>query len=335
VLKSPHSPFDAVLLIAFGGPNAPAEVRPFLETVTRGRPMSLARMEQVIHQYELVGGISPLSAIVHRQAEALCRCLHKQGLDLPVFAGMRHWHPFLADTFKRMAESGIRRAIGVIMATHHCQASCGHYKQEVLRARRSLVEQGLHDIEICYVDGWHDDPRFIKVITDKIRKAMDSLTPHAGQVRLVFTAHSIPVSMARSSRYVEEIQTTAGLVAEQLGHSDWSLVYQSRSGRPEDPWLEPDIGDYIRTERTRGLNAAVLVPIGFLADHIEVIYDLDHKAAAVAQETGLIMGRAETVNDHPLFIEMLADLTSRVYRRYLRFPPLPICGPDLLSGGFR
>jgi ferrochelatase len=316
--------FDAVLIISFGGPQGRDEIRPFLANVLRGRRVAPERVEQVAHHYELFDGVSPITAITLRQAEGLRARLAAAGRALPVYVGMRNWHPFLADTFREMYAAGIRRVIGFIAAAQHSYSSCQQYRENVAAARAELRAVGA-DIDVTYVDSWFDHPLFIAANAAHVRAARARL-PDAAQAgaRLVCTAHSIPLPMADRSRYREQLLETARLVAQEAGMSDWGLVFQSRSGRPEDPWLEPDVCEYLRTERTRGLTAAVLCPIGFVCDHIEVLYDLDREAAAVCREAGLPMTRAEAVNDDPLFIDMMADMVLRTTRRYEKGRPLTL-----------
>lgn len=318
-------PFDAVLIVSFGGPNGPDDVRPFLANVLRGRRVPPQRIEEVAHNYELFGGVSPLTEITRRQARGLEERLRRAKLDLPVYVGMRNWHPYLADTLAEMAAAGVRRAIGFIAAAHHSYSSCGQYKENVRDARRELMARGGPDIAITYVDSWFEHERFIEAVARHVEEALARLEPGLREAaRIVFTAHSLPLEMAERCRYREQLETSARRVMRRLGRDDWTLVFQSRSGRPQDPWLEPDICDYLRAEKPRGLGAAVIVPIGFVCDHIEVLYDLDTMAASVCRELALPMVRAETVNDDPLFLDMMADVVMRTYRRFERYPPLPV-----------
>ena len=307
--------FDSVLIVAFGGPNGPGDVRPFLERVLSGRRVAPDRMEEVARHYELFGGVSPISRLTLRQAGGLRHRLAKAGYPLPVFVGMRNWHPFLTDTLKDMHETGARHAVGFIAAAHHSYSSCEQYRENVAAARTALRDELGGDIDVTFVDSWFDHPLFIEANATHVRQAMARLPVGQEQARLVFTAHSIPESMAEASRYREQLLTSSGLVAERAGVADWALVYQSRSGRPEDPWLEPDICRYLQTEREQGLSAVILCPIGFICDHVEVLYDLDHEAAAVCRELDMPMVRAEAVNDDPLFLEMMADVVMRTIRR--------------------
>lgn len=322
--------FDAVLIVAFGGPQGPADVRPFLANVLRGRRVAPERVEEVAHHYELFGGVSPLTELTMRQAELLRMRLRERGAALPVYVGMRNWHPFLTDTLAEMSRAGVRRAVGFIAAAQRSYSSCTQYRENVDAARAALRQAGLPDVDIVYVGDWHTHPGFIEANADHVRDALDRLPAAVrDRARVVFTAHSIPVAMAERFPYRQQLQETARAVAGTLrpgGARDHALVFQSRSGRPEDPWLGPDVCDYLREEAGRGLPAAVLSPIGFLCDHIEVLYDLDEEAAAVCREAGLPMARAKSVNDHPRFADTMADVVLDTVARYASGRPLSIVG---------
>lgn len=316
-------PFDSVLVVSFGGPQGPDDVRPFLANVLRGRRVSPGRVEEVAHHYELFGGVSPLTAITERQAEGLRVRLAAAGHPLRVYVGMRNWRPYLSDTLRRMYADGCRSAIGFVSAAQHSYSSCQQYKENVVAARSDLRQVG-HDVRVTYTGSWFSHPGFIGANVSHVRHALATLPePVREGARLVFTAHSVPTAMAERSRYREQLRESARLVAEGARRADWALVYQSRSGRPEDPWLEPDVCDYLRREYDAGLRAAVLCPIGFVCDHIEVLYDLDREAAGVCAEIGLPMARAEAANDDPLFLDMMADVVLRTLARYEHGRPLP------------
>lgn len=321
-------PFDAVLLIGFGGPQGRGDIRPFLRNVLRGRRIPDARFEAVVRHYERFDGVSPLTGITMRQAAGLRRRLGSDGPPTPVYVGMRNWRPLLEDTLAEMARAGVRRAFGLPLAAHHSYSSCGQYKQNVVTARRWLRAEHRCDVEVTYAAGWHDHPGFVQASARRVEQALRRIDAGLrGDARIVFTAHSIPKSMADESRYEAELRETADLISRALDRPDWALAYQSRSGRPGDPWLEPDVCDYLRSERARGLRAAVLCPIGFVADHVEVLYDLDYEAGATCAEIGLPMQRAAAVNDDPLFLDMLADVVRDATRRHRRGQPLPIAPP--------
>ena len=322
-------PFDAVLVVSFGGPQGPEDIRPFLANVLRGRRIPPERLEEVVGHYEHFGGVSPLTAITMQQADGLRARLAAAGLgDLPVYVGMRNWHPLLPDTLKQMADAGVKRAIGFICAAQRSYSSCTQYKQNVFDARAEVVQAGQHDVEVTFVEDWHTHVGFVETNARHVRTAIDAL-PEAvrAQARVVFTAHSIPESMTGAARYQQQLRESCEAVAASLGWTNWELVYQSRSGRPEDPWLGPDVCDYLRDEHAKGLAAAVLCPIGFVCDHIEVLYDLDEEAAHVCAELGLPMTRAEAVNDDPMFLDLIGDVVLKTWGRYSKGRPLPIAPP--------
>jgi protoporphyrin/coproporphyrin ferrochelatase len=316
--------FDAVLVVSFGGPQGLDDIRPFLANVLRGRRVAPARVEEVAHHYELFGGVSPITEITKRQAAGLETRLRDAGQPLPVYVGMRNWHPYLADTLREMHAAGVRRALGFIAAAQHSYSSCQQYRENVAAARAELRAHGA-DVDVTFAGSWFDHPGFIDANAAHVREARARLDPGLRDAaRLVCTAHSIPVTMAARSRYEAQLRESARLVAQSTDMRDWDLVYQSRSGRPEDPWLGPDVCDYLRTARADGLQAAVLCPIGFVCDHIEVLYDLDQEAASVCREIGLAMVRAEAANDDPRFLDMMADMVLRTIRRYDGGRPLPL-----------
>jgi ferrochelatase len=326
----PRQPFDAVLLIAFGGPHGPDDVRPFLANVLRGRRVTPERVEEVAHHYELFGGVSPLTALTRAQAAGLEQRLRAGGRALPVYIGMRNWHPFLADTIAEMSRAGVRRAVGVIAAAHRSYSSCTQYRENVRDARAAVRDAGLSDVEITYIGDWHEHPGFIDASADRVERALGELPDGLRRrASLVFTAHSIPASMAARYPYQHQYERSAALIADRVRAATGlplptATVYQSRSGRPEDPWLGPDICDFLREQRRLGLEAAVLCPVGFICDHVEVLYDLDTEAADVCREIGLTMVRAQTVNDHPAFLDMLANVVLETIERYTDARPLPV-----------
>jgi ferrochelatase len=309
--------FDAVLLISFGGPQGPADIRPFLENVLRGRRVTPERVEEVARRYELFGGVSPITRLTMAQATGLETRLAGTGHELPVYVGMRNWHPYLAETLAQMYRNGVRHAIGFITSAFHSYSSCQQYRENVQTARDHLRrEMPGADVDVTYVGSWFDHPWFIEAnaanVAAALAKLPAALSPAA---KIVFTAHSIPQPMAERSRYREQLLAASRAVAQKVGR-EWALVYQSRSGRPEDPWLGPDIGDFLRAERAAGGAAVVVSPIGFVCDHFEVIYDLDYEAAQIARGIGLEMVRAAAVNDDPLFLDMMADVVTRTIAQY-------------------
>ena len=315
--------FDSVLIISFGGPQGRGDIRPFLANVLRGRRVPPERVEEVAHHYELFDGVSPITELTRRQADGLRGRLIAAGRPLPVYVGMRNWHPLLPDTLKQMHADGRRRAVGFIAAAHHSYSSCQQYRENVAAAQEALRADGGH-IDVTFVESWFDHPLFVATNALHVRDALHKLPADVrGEARLIFTAHSIPKSMADASQYQHQLWVSCDAIAAQVGLK-WALVYQSRSGRPQDPWLEPDVCDYLRREHAQGLAAAVICPVGFVCDHIEVLYDLDRVAADVCASLGLPMARAEAVNDDPLFIDMMADVVLKTIGRYESGRPLPI-----------
>jgi len=286
-----------------------SEVWPFLDNVVRGRPVPRQRLEVVAHHYELIGGRSPLNELTFRQARALEAELRAGGSALPVYVGMRNWTPYLHETLQGMAADGVRQVVGVIMAAQQTDAGWGRYERDVAAAREQVGASAPH---VDYVDEWHAHPLFIEAMSDNVGRALAQVSAERrATAAMVFTAHSVPTAMAAASPYVEQIGEAARLVAERIGHAHWSIAYQSRSGSPREPWLEPDICAVVRQLARDGARDVVVVPIGFVCDHVEVLYDLDIEARQVVQEMGINFVRAATVNDHPTFIRMLADVVLR------------------------
>jgi len=303
---------DAVLLIAFGGPTRPEEIRPFLANVAQGRTIPAARLEEVVHHYELIGGRSPLNELTFRQARKLEAALAATGTPMPVYVGMRNWEPYIADTLARMAADGVRHAVGVILSPHASEASRDRYTERLDAARAGL---GAAAPEIRWVAPWYVHPLFVTAVADATVAALVTVPiGRRAEAALVFTAHSIPTAMAERSPYVAELTASARAVAERLRRPRWQVAYQSRSGSPRDPWLEPDVSDALRTLAAAGARDAVVIPVGFVCDHVEVLYDLDVEARATAAGLGLGFARASTVNDHPLFIRMLTDVVRDASR---------------------
>jgi ferrochelatase len=295
---------NGVLIIGFGGPTSSAEIRPFLDRVLKGRPVPPERYEEVVRHYERLGGRSPYNEITMGQAGALRELLYRQGVAVPVAVGFRNAPPYLDDALGELTQRGVRRALGFILAAYRCEASWDRYQSDVEDARGRLDAP-----EVEYPAPWHDDPRFVEAIADRVRAAMARLAPDEREdAELVFTAHSIPAAMAELAPYVRQLRESAAMIADAIAHPRWQLAFQSRSGSPRERWLEPDIADALRTLSGR---AAVVMPLGFLCDHVEVLYDLDVEAARIAHEAGVRMERAATVGDHPRFIEMMASLARK------------------------
>lgn len=305
----------AVMLISFGGPEKPEDIRPFLDVVLKGRPVPPERLDLVVQHYMDIGGKSPLNELTRQQAAALQNELASRGKPVQVVVGMRNWHPFLKDAIRKLTERGVTRIIGVILASHRGEASIDRYIASVDEARKELeAETGSSVAECSYVPAWYDQPLFIDALADRVKTGLAELPDdqRAG-AKWLFTAHSVPKNMPGADMYVSDLNRTAELIVERFNHHPWRLVWQSRSGGPRDPWFEPDICDALREEAAAGVKAFLVVPIGFVCDHVEVLYDLDHQAAEVAGALHRTFSRAPTVGVHPSFIRLLADLVTVGY----------------------
>jgi protoporphyrin/coproporphyrin ferrochelatase len=308
------STYDAILVVGFGGPEGREDVMPFLENVLRGRNVPRERMLEVAEHYDRFGGVSPLNGQVRALIAALRPELQHRGIPMPIYWGNRNWHPMLADTMKQMVGDGVRQALAVVLAAYSSYSSCRQYREDIQRARE-VVGEAAPRVDKMRV--FYNHPGFIAANADRVREALEQVpADRRDAAHLAFTAHSIPSAMAEGCRYVEQLTETCRLVAEAIGVGPdrWQLVYQSRSGRPTDPWLEPDIVDHLRTLRGRGVADVVVHPVGFLSDHMEVLYDLDNEARGACDATGLNMVRAGTVGMHPAFVAMLGELIEERVR---------------------
>lgn len=300
--------YDALLVVSFGGPEGPADVMPFLENVLRGKPVPRERMLEVAEHYQRFGGVSPINAQNRALIAALEDELKRHGIELPIYFGNRNWHPLLPAALRQMAADGVQRALAFFTSVASSYSGCRQYLENVAAAQ---AEVGPDAPRVDKLRAFYNHPGFIEAMTDRVRQAIAKLPPE-GQARpqLVFTAHSIPLAMAVGCRYVEQLEEASRLVAQAVGAADFRLVYQSRSGPPSQPWLEPDVGDYLDELRARGATHAVVVPIGFISDHIEVLFDLDTEARATAEELGMTFVRAATVGMHPRFVAMIRELVE-------------------------
>ena len=307
---------QAILLVGFGGPEKSADVIPFLENVLRGRNVPRERMLEVAKHYYHFGGISPINQHMRELMTALEAELRERGPALPVYWGNRNWDPMLTDTLRRMRSDGICRAVAFVMSAYSSYSGCRQYLEDIARAREA-VGPGAPDIQKLRI--FYNHPGFIEPVTGHVLSAFARIPDERRRTAaLVFTAHSVPVSMAATSRYEVQLTEACRLVSERLGRSDWRLVYQSRSGPPSQPWLGPDIGDYLRELHAAGTRDVVIVPIGFISDHMEVLYDLDTEASELCEQLGLHMVRAATVGNHPAFVSMIREL---VRERMGELPP--------------
>jgi ferrochelatase len=294
--------YDALIVVSFGGPEKTQDVIPFLENVLRGRNVPRERMLEVAEHYYHFGGKSP----INDQNRELVAALRKQ-LDLPVYWGNRNWYPLLADTFRQMKKDRVRRALAFVTSAFSSYSGCRQYRENIAGALDQVNGEGEGDPMIVHkLRTFSNHPLFIATMAERTSAAFEEIP--AGRrrdCRLVFTAHSVPVVMAESSAYEKQLRESAGLVAASVGAAKWELVFQSRSGPPTQAWLEPDIGDWLRRERPRDV---VVVPLGFISDHMEVVYDLDTEAAQLAEDLGINMVRARTAGTHPKFIAMIEEL---------------------------
>ncbi|MFB6892669.1 ferrochelatase [Kitasatospora sp. NPDC056327] len=322
------APYDALLLLSFGGPEAPEEVVPFLENVTRGRGIPRERLREVGRHYFLFGGVSPINEQNRELLAALRKDFAEHGLGLPVYWGNRNWAPYLVDTLRDMAADGHRRIAVLATSAYAGYSGCRQYRENLADALATLAAEGLPELRVDKLRHFHNHPGFVEPMIDATVAALGRLPEEVrAGARLAFTTHSIPDGMAETSgapddpargrpggayvaQHLEVARLVAGAVAERTGVDDrpWELVFQSRSGAPHVPWLEPDICDHLEAQHADGAPAVVMVPIGFVSDHMEVKYDLDTEAAARAAELGLPVARAATVGADPRFTAAVREL---------------------------
>lgn len=301
-----YQPYDALLIVSFGGPEGMDDVMPFLENVLKGKNVPPTRMREAARHYELFGGISPINAQNRALIGALRKELEANGPKLPVYWGNRNWHPLLADALRQMANDGITNALAFVTSAYSSYSGCRQYLEDIERAQAAV---GSNAPRVSKLRAFYNHPGFIEPNIENVRAALDELPEERrSRARIAFTAHSIPLSMASNCDYEAQLLETCRLVAEGAGHEHWRLVFQSRSGAPNQPWLEPDICDYIMQLKEEGVTDAVVAPVGFVSDHMEVLYDLEVEAQRLAKEIGLNMIRAATVGTHPLFIKMIREL---------------------------
>ena len=330
--------YDAVIVVSFGGPEGPEDVVPFLENVTRGRGVPRERLARVAHHYELFGGVSPLNRQNRELIAALEAELAAHAIELPVFFGNRNWYPYLSDAVREMRGAGVRRALAFFTSAFSSYSGCRQYRENIYEAQ---TEVGPDAPEVLKLRVFHNHPGFVEANADRVREALERLPPERrATAPVVFTAHSIPVAMSEGCRYETQLEETSRLVAEAAGVERWSVAYQSRSGSPRVPWLEPDVSDRLRELRADGVAEVVVSPVGFVSDHLEVVYDLDVEAAAVCREIGLVMVRAGTAGTHPAYVSMIRELIEErlgegVTRRAIgRFEPGPdVCAADCCRPG--
>ncbi len=300
--------YDAVLIVGFGGPEQRDDVIPFLENVLRGRPVPRERMLEVAEHYYHFGGVSPINGQVRDLMAAIRAELDRRGVNLPIYWGNRNWHPMLADTVRSMTEAGVKHALGVVLSAYSSYSGCRQYREDIMKAQREVGDNApiIDKMRVFY-----NHPRFVAV---NARKIQDALGKWSGSdretVQVVFTAHSIPTPQAERCNYERQLNETCRLVAEAAGvpPDRWTLAFQSRSGRPTDPWLGPDILEHLADLKAKDVTRVIVQPVGFLSDHMEVLFDLDEEAAVKSQELGLDFVRAATAGTDPDFVAMFADL---------------------------
>jgi ferrochelatase len=325
--------YDAILVVSFGGPEGHNDVIPFLENVLRGRNVPRERMLAVAEHYYHFDGKSPINQQTRELIAALKDALAQHGPKLPIYWGNRNWHPMLADTLRLMKSDGLKRALALVTSAYSSYSGCRQYREDIARAQ-SEVGDGAPHIDKLRV--FFNHPGFLEATEDRLKEALAQIPANARQnVQIVYVAHSIPMSMANTSDYVKQLEEVRRLVSQAIGISNDALVYQSRSGAPGQPWLEPDILDHLREVKHKNLASAVVIaPISFISDHMEVLYDLDIEAKQLCESLALPMARAKTVGVHPKFIAMIRELilerTEGVERRALGSlgPRQDVCAED-------
>jgi ferrochelatase len=333
-------PFDAFLLLSFGGPEGPDDVLPFLRNVTRGRGVPDERLAEVAEHYQHFGGVSPINDQNRALIAALEQEFARAGIDLPIYWGNRNWHPFVEDTVARMRDDGVRRALVFATSATSSYSGCRQYRQDMARGREAA---GPDAPELVKLRHFYDHPGFVTALADGTRAALSSLPAELRRgARLLFTAHSIPVAMndvsgpQRNGLYARQQFETARLVAEAVRGpgAEFDLVWQSRSGPPRVPWLEPDVNDHLEGLAQRGTAAVVVTPSGFVSDHVEVRWDLDTEARATAERLGLVFVRAASAGTHPAFVTAIRELVEEQVRdRPPRtLSPLGISGVECPQG---
>lgn len=298
--------FDHILLIGFGAPSRPEDVPQYLEAFAARASIPPARLAGVLKQYEAIGGSSPYNQAVNAFADEFQKALRGKGVNVPVFVGMRNWNPFLKDTLAEVKRRGLKKGLAIVLAPHRSLASFGKY-EEALAEADFLTGGGA---EYAHVSPWHMHPLFIEAHTAAIHRALENTSARRADTRLLFCAHSIPEHMARASRYEEEIKESAALAAQAAGGASWSVAFHSRSGKPGDAWTGPDVQSALAAAAGEGVKAALLVPIGFLCDNAEILYDLDIEARRAAVAAGLEFLRAPTVLSDARIARMFAELAA-------------------------
>lgn len=294
----------AVLMLAYGTPDSIDEMAAYLSDIRGGRPMSQEFVEEFQHRYSLIGGRSPLTQLTYEQAKKTREELQRRGYDWPVFVGMRHWRPWIKDAVGQMYINGVEEAVAIVMAPHYSSMSIGKYWDSVKEAQAAL---GSH-IKFSFINSWYRQPKFLQALENHVRAGLEKFSPEVrDNVKVVFTAHSLPARLLKmDDPYDDELKDNARLVAGRLGDIDWMFSYQSAAETGE-PWLGPQIEDVIVELAQAGYRHALVAPIGFVCDHVEILYDIDIEAKAIAREHQLQLERIESMNTAPLYIEAVAD----------------------------
>lgn len=307
-------PYDALLVLSFGGPEGPDDVRPFLENVTRGRGVPPERLDEVAEHYLHFGGVSPINALNRDLIARLEADFAAAGLDLPIYFGNRNWHPMIEDTVAAMRGDGVRNALVFPTSAWGGYSGCRQYHEDIARARAAVGDDAPALTKLRH---FYDHPLFLAAVADAVAAARAQLpADRRDAARLVFTAHSVPTAADATGGppdlgghlYSRQVAEAARLVATATGTGDHDLVWQSRSGPPQVPWLEPDIVDHLDALHARGIDAVVVVPVGFVSDHLEVVWDLDTEARDRAAELGMAFVRAATAGTDPRFVQMVREL---------------------------
>jgi len=297
--------YDALLIVSFGGPEGPDDVIPFLTNVLRGRNVPPERMAEVAKHYDQFGGVSPINGQNRELIAALEAALHEHGPDIPIYWGNRNWHPLIEDTLQVMANDGVKNALAFVTSAYGSYSGCRQYRENIDNAR-AKVENAPHVDKLRL---FFNHPGFIDANAENLSLALNQIDPiKRKKAKVVFTAHSIPTAMAENCNYESQLRETARLICQRVGHKSWELVFQSRSGPPTQPWLVPDIGDYLKELHARGCENVVVQPIGFVSDHLEVKFDIDIQAKEIADELGMNLIRAATAGVHPAFVGMIREL---------------------------
>ena len=300
-------PYDSLLVISFGGPEGMDDVMPFLENVLRGRNVPRERMVEVAHHYEAFGGVSPINRQNRELIAALDVELKAHGIDLPIYFGNRNWHPLLPDAMRQMRDDGRRNALAFFTSAFSSYSGCRQYRENIANAQAEVGDDGAP--QFALLRKFYNHPGFIAANVDHVRRSLDQIpADRRAAAHVAFTAHSIPLAMAKGSMYEAQLLDACATIAKQIGIANWQLVYQSRSGPPTQPWLAPDILEHLRQLKDGGVSDVLVLPLGFISDHMEVLYDLDDEAKTLCRELGLNMVRVPTVGTHPAFVSAIREM---------------------------